>query len=133
MVQVHHDTERALAEMAMQIARFAELESDWDSYGAETISPQAIIAAKDVLQAVIRQTEPIIGEQVLSVWIAPLPSGGIMLEWRGPTADLEIEITADGTLDLLLEERVDDGDAPVERADVSVGEVAALLDRVFSA
>ena len=89
--------------------------------------------AQDVLRSVIRDAEPTRSQRVLSVWIAPLPSGGIGLEWRGATADLDVEIAANGALDLLLEERTDEAAETSERADVRVEDVASLLNDVLAA
>lgn len=133
MVDTHQDTERALAMLDERIAQLAELETDWDSYGARSIAPEAIAAARDVLRTVIQITEPTIGERVLSVWIAPLPNGGVLLEWHGPTADLEVEVTANGALDLLLEKRAAETYTSSERTDVRVEDVASLLGGVLSA
>lgn len=132
MVQTRRDAARALAEMDERIARFAELQPDWDSYGAKSISPVAIATARDVLGTVIRSTEATLGERVLAVWIAPLPNGGVVLEWRGATADLEVEVTASGALEILLEERGRE-DETVERSDARAEEVAALLGGVLAA
>jgi hypothetical protein len=133
MVRTHHTTERALAEIHEHIARFGELEPDWDSYGAKAISPTAMAKAQDVLQAVGKRPASASGDDVLGVRVAPLPNGGVLLEWHGPSAELDVEITPTGTLDLLLEERSDGRYETSERAGVDVGEIAALLDRVLAA
>jgi hypothetical protein len=91
------------AEMDERIARFAELVPDWDSYGAKAISPRAIAVARDVLRTVVAQTAPALGGRELAVCIAPLPNGGVVLEWHGANADLEVEVTATGASDLLVE------------------------------
>jgi hypothetical protein len=133
MVRTHHTSEGALAEIHERIARFGELEPDWDSYGAKKISPTAMAKAQDVLQALGKRPASAIGDDVLGVRVAPLPNGGVLLEWRGPSADLEVEITPTGGLDLLLEERIDGTSETSERANVDVEEIAALLDRVLAA
>lgn len=73
-----------------------------DSYGAKVISPEAIATARDGCRALIQITTLAIGERVLSVWNAPLPSAGVLLEWLGATAALEVEVTANCALDLVL-------------------------------
>ena len=133
MVLTRRDTDRALALLDDRIARFADLEPDWDSYGAQRIAPTAIAVARDVLRSVIHETEPALSERVLSVWIAPLPSGGVVLEWRGAAAELEVEIAANGALDLLLEERADRTTETSERRDVRAEDIATLLKDVLAA
>ena len=131
MVQTRQHTKRALAEMDERITRFAELEPDWHSYGAKAISPLAITVAREVLRSVIQQIEPTLAERVLAVWIAPLPDGGVVLEWHGTTADLEV--TASGTLELLVEERAAGRYAYAEHAHVRVEDVASLLAGMLAA
>jgi hypothetical protein len=133
MVLTRQDTDRALALLDDRIARFADLEPDWDSYGAKRISPTAIAVARQTLRSVTQGTEPALSERVLSVWIAPLPNGGVVLEWRGAAADLEVEIAADGALGLLLEERGDQAIETSERTDVGAEDVATLLKDVLAA
>lgn len=133
MVQTRQDTERALATLEERIARFADLEPDWDSYGAKPIFPEAIAKAQNVLRSLIQRANPRLEERVLSVWIAPLPNGGVLLEWRRAMADVEVEVTADGALDLVVEQRVGEADETFERADIPVEEIASLLDDVLAA
>jgi hypothetical protein len=133
MVQTRHGTERALAHINERIARFGDLEPDWDSSGAKPISPTAMATAKDVLRAVSQLTTAATGDAALGVRVTPLPSGGILLEWHGPSTDLEVEVTRTGRLDLLLEERVGGTDETSEHAGVDVAAIAALVDRVLAA
>lgn len=56
------------------------LKSNWDSYGAASISPEAIATASQFLQPDI----------------VPTSQGGIQLEWHNFGIDLEIEITPAG-------------------------------------
>jgi hypothetical protein len=133
VVQTRHNTERALAHIHERIARFGDLEPDWDSYGAKPFSPTAMATAKDVLRAVSQRTTATTGDAAFGVRVTPLPSGGILLEWHGPSADLEVEVTRTGRLDLLLEERVGGTDETSEHAGVDVAAIAALLDRALAA
>ena len=87
MVQTRHNTERALAHIHERIARFGDLEPDWDSYGAKPISPTAMATAKDVLRAVSQRTTATTGDAAFGVRVTPLLSGGILLEWHGPSAE----------------------------------------------
>ena len=65
---------------------------------------------------------------MLSVWVAPLPSGAVVLEWRGAMAEVDIEVTAKGALELLVEERGDAAFETSERGDASIEDTASLLD-----
>lgn len=63
------------------IDSFAELEENWNSYGAPVIELPAIVAAK----------------QIVSGWCAvPTVAGGVQLEVHVPGCDIEIDIGPDG-------------------------------------
>ena len=123
----------ALTGLYQRLAEFSELDEDWDSYGARTVSPRAVDAAWRFLESLTRMTSPAMRRQVVSAHIAPLPNGGILFEWTGATADLEVEVTSEGALDLFLEKRMDDEPEYTERSGVGVEEVTPLLNVVLSA
>jgi len=53
-------------------------------------------------------------------FVAPLPYGGVQLEWREPGREIEIEIAPDGTLAYLLIEREGVARRFTEQEDVSL-------------
>ena len=79
-----------------RLARLAELSTDWDSYGAAPPSSRAIAMARDLLSAVDARFGHTIGERVRPYAVAPIADGGIQLEWRGPYAEIEVEIDPAG-------------------------------------
>ena len=74
-----------------RLDEFKSLEDNWDSYGADPISPKAIATAKSLLRAC---TPP--------DFIAPRADGGVQLEWECPDINrgAEVEISAGGKAEL---------------------------------
>jgi hypothetical protein len=77
------------------------LPEDWDSYGADPISPNAIAKAKSIITSVMIAFGGIIGNVVQLTDVIPIADGGVQLEWIGPHAELEIEISPNGNIGLL--------------------------------
>ncbi len=79
-----------------KILSFADLEPDWDSYGAKTVNLKAI-----------RNTEKLL-TNILTLYpnatpfdITPMSDGGIQLEWKGKNS-IEVEIHAEDFAYLLI-------------------------------
>ncbi len=80
-----------------RIDSFADLETDWDSYGAPPITEGSREAAKLALD-ILDGTK---------VQVVPTCSGGVQIEWHNENGDLELEIMPDGeTIDGLVVRRV---------------------------
>ena len=73
------------------------LPPNWNSYGAQPISPDNVTAAKDLLRAIVRPETP-------QPSVVPTVSGGVQLEWHTGGIDLEIEIQAPGQLHVWLKD-----------------------------
>lgn len=99
-----HRVHTALDPTIQRIARFSELKPDWDSYGAKVPTPQALDAAARYLKILVGTYAPFAGDRAMPFWVSPLPNGGVQLEWRGPEAELEIEVDPEGRLGYLLQE-----------------------------
>jgi hypothetical protein len=85
-----------------RLAEIAKLAPAWDSYGAEAPSAQAIVTASALLVRLYDTFEVISGEFLPPHLISPLTDGGLQLEWSGPQAEVETQISAEGTLGYLL-------------------------------
>ena len=121
----------ALASTTRRLGELAALPDDWDSYGASPISPGSIQAAEDLLRTLDAQTGWRPGTTMAPSHIAPLPSGGVQLEWAGPAMDIEVEVSAQGRLAYLLIDRTGNGRRFTEDEDVSSATVVALVTRVL--
>jgi len=73
------------------------LETDWDSYGAKPVSPDAAVAAIWFLGLVMQK-------ESMMPFIVPMSSGNIQLEWHASGVDIEVEITPHGPNVLSIEE-----------------------------
>jgi hypothetical protein len=121
-----------LASVHERISGFAALEPDWDSYGAERPSASAIRTARQVLDDLVILYARQFGDKVLPFWASPLPSGGVQLEWRASTAELEVEIDSKGRLAFLLQKGQGADAEFKEGDDVSLQDVASLLGQVLT-
>ncbi len=117
-----------LVQPALQrLARLAELPADWDSYGAAPPSPRAVSMAREILSAVDEQFGHIVGEHVQPYAIAPIADGGVQIEWRGPRAEIEVEIDSMGQPGYLL---IDKGAADRTFQERDTPTRAVLIDAI---
>jgi hypothetical protein len=77
--------------VADRLARLAQLEPGWDGHRASPISRTIIDYACNLLPRIMALGLP-------APFIAPLPFGGLQLEWHRNGRDLEIEIHAPSRL-----------------------------------
>lgn len=87
-----------------QLEALRQLPANWDSYGADPISGKAVRAARGLLYWLERQPLALRVAELRPLLVAPLAHGGVGLEWRGPTAEIEVEIGADGEYGYLIAE-----------------------------
>jgi len=90
------------------LEEFRALEEDWDSYGAAPITDVSLKAARRLLRAAAA------GELSKPYFVAPLPRGGVQVEWRGKRDALEIEISPQAGMSYLLIRNMD-GDRSFDR------------------
>ncbi len=99
-----------LKEVYDSLNEIATLSPNWDSYGSNPVSNDAIRAAKTLLSNVNV-------DQLPKPHVSPVPGGGVGLHWRLRNRDLEIEFRPDGGAeylgtDLANAERNDEGEIP---------------------
>jgi hypothetical protein len=112
-----------------QTRRLLALEPNWDSYGAEVISGQAVETAIDLVSSVTT----VLGSfgAAAPFAVVPVADGGIQVEWKGPVSRIEVEIGPDRALSYLV---IDDEPARAlftEAAHVSQSEVMLRIARVI--
>ena len=78
-----------------QLERLQKLEENWDSYGAQPVSGVALNVSVDLLKHFGPRFEP--------PRIAPLPNGGLQLEWESPDYEVSVEISPTRRVSLLVE------------------------------
>jgi hypothetical protein len=81
----------------------AQLEDDWDSYGALRPTAAAISAGHLLLGALWDELGHLVDEGVMPWAVAPLADGGVQFEWRGPGGAIEVEVSPRGTMKYLVE------------------------------
>lgn len=81
-------------EVAERMDYLADLEPDWDGYGARRISPAAINKCVRLLKAIAPDFYSRAGQP----FIAPMADGGIELEWESVhDRELMLVVPSDGT------------------------------------
>ena len=114
-----------------RIVQMAKLAENWDSEGGDPPTAEAVAAACFLIEAVAehRQQQGHVG--IPPTTSSPIPDGGLQIEWRGPTAGIDVQTNPDGSYGYLV--KWDSGSAArYEEADTaSLETVLALLDRVL--
>jgi hypothetical protein len=78
-----------LKEIYDRISTLEKLEENWDSYGGLPVAAAAISRVRVLLSNLDIEDMP-------TPHVAPLPDGGVGLQWRVAGRDLEIEIEPNG-------------------------------------
>lgn len=116
--------------VAMQrLSEFARLTPGWDTYDAQPITMTATSEAQRFLSELAARfagrtndAEPF--------FVAPLPYGGVQMEWRQTGHEIEIEIGPDGHIGYLLTTGQGDNHTFTERDNVQFAEVLDLVTRL---
>ena len=75
-----------------KLQELSQLEKNWDSYGADTITTIAIDVATIILETLEAMSFPI-------PWIIPTADGGISFEWHKANAEFSLSINELGDLE----------------------------------
>ena len=114
-----------------RLAQLEGLEPDWDTYGALPLTSTALACADALVRKVVDLYGAAFGEQSAPYTVMPIADGGVSIEWRGASADLELDIGPGGELSYLLITRGDDGRQFDEGADLPEQEALDLVRRVL--
>src|SRR5438876_653432 len=76
---------------------FRSLDRDWDSYGAERVASDAVLALKSLIRRLRQPAYAGLGDRIRPFSIVPVPTGGAQIEWTGPGGALEVEARPDGS------------------------------------
>ena len=80
------------------LTQVAQLEPDWDSYGALPVSPVVFVKACQLLIHIKYSLSPLVCALILPYDAAPIANGSLQLEGRSPHGNLEVEIKPDMSL-----------------------------------
>lgn len=114
-----------------RLDEFATLPANWDSYGATTPTPGALDVARALVVAV---SEPAVhgDSPVVPEIFAPIPDGGIQVEWQGPAARIEVQVAPDGSLGYLIE-RSGEGEPRFEEVEnLTFAEVVVVVQQLVA-
>lgn len=114
-----------------RLAQLEALEPDWDTYGALPLTSTALARADALVRKVVELYGDARGERVAPYTVMPIADGGVSVEWRGPSADLELDIGPTGKLSYLLVTRGDGGRQFDEGTDLPEQEALDLVRRVL--
>src|SRR5688500_4085365 len=87
----------SLRRSAERILELAHLPHDWDSEGADPPSGVAVAATAVLMTAVQEQHGLDIPERVAPSFSAPIPDGGLQVEWEGSGARIDVQVNPDGS------------------------------------
>lgn len=85
-----------------RLSRLANLPVDWDSYGGDPPTKRSISTAYGLLFEVADGIGRAAGPASIPFAIVPLAYGGVQMEWRGPSAEVEVEIGPEGDFGYLF-------------------------------
>jgi hypothetical protein len=109
----------------------SKLEHDWDTYGALPLTANALELAETTMRKVVKALGKSLPERVAPYTVMPIADGGVSIEWRGPMADLELDIGPSGALSYLIIERVDEDRRFEEGSEISEQQALDLVRRVI--
>jgi hypothetical protein len=120
----------SLAPVIDRLAEYARLPANWDSYGSPPVSGVALAEALRLL-VMAQDRLATAGQGIVPYHTAPVPGGGVQLEWRGRDAGLEVLVGDDGALGALLIEPTEAGEQYAERPKIGHADALVLLARVL--
>ena len=74
-----------------RLQTLSALDDDWDGEGSTAISGRALSSVRD-----LSHTIRAINSEIADPFVAPLPDGGLQMEWRFPTVDLVLVVPPSG-------------------------------------
>jgi hypothetical protein len=102
LAQLAHG-QQVLRSARESLDEIAQLEDDWDSYGALRPTAASISAAHLLLGSLWDDLGHRVDDLAVPWAVAPLAEGGVQFEWRGPGRAIEVEIGPRRTMNYLVE------------------------------
>ena len=96
---------KALKRSFKQVSELAKLEQDWDGEGSEAPGARVVECAERLLIELCQRFGQQAGDSIRPSVVAPIPGGGIYLEWRSPLAEFQVDVLPDGKLGYLFVDR----------------------------
>jgi hypothetical protein len=77
-----------------RVREIADLPVDWDSYGGRETTA---VAVAEVSQLLVRSLHFPLPQNNVTVDVAPLPDGGVIVEWEAPARRLQVWVHGNGS------------------------------------
>ena len=114
-----------------RIVEMANLSPNWDGEDADPPTAEAVAAACFLIEAVAERRQLRGGVSIPPATSSPVPDGGLLIEWRGPAAMIDVQASPDGSFGYLVKWNAG-SDASYEEADTaSLETVLVVMDRVL--
>lgn len=112
--------------------KLATLAPNWDSYGSDPPTERARELARTLLETIAKQHGWRASGRIEPFTVGALPGSGVLLEWRGDDASLEVDIGPDGEIGYLFVDRRG-GERRVEEVnDVPISTVLVRLATILT-
>jgi len=105
-----------------QLATFAGLPRNWDSYGGGPLKQSAVATVIELIFAGHRQCA--------MPHLHPLSRGGVALTWQREGRELEVQVAGDGTLDALFDDETTGEEIEIPKKS-TLDDVKPLLSKFF--
>jgi hypothetical protein len=93
-----------LPSVRVALEELRDLRKNWDSYGAEPVSPAMIGAAYELLQQIAPAKVPMPS-------IVPTSNGSVQIEWHTRGIDLEVRLLSAARISVAFEDATNPGNA----------------------
>jgi hypothetical protein len=118
--------------VADRLAHLAALGDNWDSFGSPPVTAAALALARRVIERGVSILEEAGSVSPDPYHVAPIPGGGVQIEWRIEDRGLEVDVLPDGRIDITRAEGLtsapayeDHEQVPTEALDSFLREFAA--------
>ncbi len=114
-----------------RLESYSMLAEGWAEPGSGPIPALPLMRASRLIVAARERFGVWYGKRALPHQTAPIPGGGVQLEWRGASKELEIEIGPDGEIGFLLTERLDGRESSEEGDGLTPKRALELVGRTI--
>ena len=114
-----------------RIVEMAKLAPNWDGEVADPPTAEAVAAACFLMRAVAEHRQRQGRVSIPPATSSPIPDGGLLVEWHGSSARIDVAANPDGSYGYLVKWDAGSAARYQEAGSVSLDVVSALVDRVL--
>jgi hypothetical protein len=115
-----------------RLIELSRLPANWDSYDADPPTPAAIATAAALIAAVDEDRLRLTGQHTQPWMIAPVPDGGVQVEWMASPRKIEVFIDPAGGMHYLIIDRSHAVPEYTEVHDVDFAHVRSSIDSILA-